>query len=626
MQTSASQRIQILPPLLVDRIAAGEVIEGPSSIVKELLENSLDAGAKNISIDTQSAGLMQIHVEDNGCGIHPLDLEASLTRYATSKIQTLTDLENLKSFGFRGEALAAISSVSVLHMKSRHLSEKTGFEILSRGGKIISKNPCSHEIGTSIKINDLFYSTPARRKFLKSERTENLKTHKEIIQLALAHPEAHIQYSRENKDFAIYPHCADLSEKIASIYGKELCKNLIEVHTEFEDCLIKGYISQADFHRSNRDYQFSFVNSRPIEIKNLSFLVRKAYDELLPQGSHPTYFLFFEMPTEKIDINVHPQKKEVRLVNQNLIQNFVLSTLRHLLRPKVSLSFESQKSKNFTRNFVKPDEKETQSFLLTDEFRNIRSYESHASKKFDFTLKNNEQENIQPKLYEPDQSKQSHSPNDIFEDSPSVGKQGSSHETLSRNKDDFFQFKRHYGIIFGTYILAEGEHSLYIVDQHTAHERINYEKYLRKLELSQTQRQILLHPLNITCMEDELLTILEKQNELEQNGFLIEPAGTKGYFVREVPHYIEAGVEAKILASVIQKIIEGETKLEVYKDYAAMRACKASIKRNDMVSPEHLTQILEDLSLCDDPSRCPHGRPTVIEITSKDLDKMFKRI
>ena len=333
-------RIKVLPPLLIDKIAAGEVIEGPSSIVKELVENSLDAGASSIRVDTHAAGTEQIIVEDDGYGIHPEDLKSSLIRHATSKIASLEDLEKIYSLGFRGEALAAIASISHLQIKSCCHSESTGAQVLCRGGRILHDGPVKHSQGTTVKISSLFYSTPARRKYLKSARAENIRNYKEITRLALANPQVHFSYYREGKEFASYPAGQSLRERILAIYGEHLDKHLLEVEAEHNGSELFAYVTNPEYFRANREGQFSFVNKRAVEVKNLSFMVRKAYDELLSPGMQPYFFLFLEIDPSRVDINVHPQKREVRILDQSLLQNLILATITRALRPHKALSIE----------------------------------------------------------------------------------------------------------------------------------------------------------------------------------------------------------------------------------------------------------------------------------------------
>ena len=620
-------RVQILSPLLIDKISAGEVIEGPFSIIKELIENALDAGATSIRIDSKAAGTEQITVEDNGHGIHPEDLKASLLRHATSKIFSLEDLEKIYSLGFRGEALAAIASISHLQMKSCYHGENTGAQILCRGGHIIYEGPAEHSKGTTVKVSSLFYSTPARRKYLKSIRTENNRNYKEIIRLALAYPQVHFAYYREGKEFSAYPAGQTLRERILAIYGETLEKHLIELEAEHNGSRLFAYISNPEYFRANREGQFSFVNKRAVDVKNLSFMVRKAYDELLSPGMQPYYFLFLEIDPSRIDINVHPQKREVRILDQSLLQNLILSRVTRALRSHGPIPIEqvehrkgqlsSAKDKNYAETpLIRKELQYSPAYVLDFGSRNkAGSCVSEDAKLSSAKVEGGE-------TYTEGLDAESDAQFRYLQN-----KFGTKAVNLEKSivTPSSLRLERHFGTILGTYVLAEGDDSLYIIDQHTAHERVNYEKNIAKMEKIGNQRQELIEPVLIHCLADELESIMDHKEKFLSNGFFIEAAGPKSYAIREVPPYLEPGSEMEILVHLVHRIVEGADNLRLYKDYAAMRACKASIKKNDQISNELLAEILKDLPKCLEPARCPHGRPTMIQISRQQLDRMFQR-
>lgn len=617
-----SKRIQRLPPVLVDRIAAGEVIDAPYSVIKELVENSLDAGATRIVIETRAAGADLIHVEDNGAGIHAEDLPASLERHATSKISNLEDLETILSFGFRGEALAAIASVSHIAIRSRRADAKLGALIESRGGDIERNEAAACNPGAVIQVRDLFYATPARRKHLKSERTENIRIYQQILRLALARPDVQFIYKRDDKEFLNLPAVGDLRDRIAAIYQSKLERYLQPVEAESGGLRLHGYVAGPEYHRANRDGQFQFINGRSVEIRNFSYLVRKAYGELLPPGAHPYFFLFLDIDPARVDVNVHPAKREVRLLDESLLHGLVVNSIARVLRPNSPLSFSGFSSLDHAprvRHNYEPAASD-QSILIEQPF-------SAGGEAYE----------IQPAARR-DMSWSALAPGEILDESgeilaPDVSRASqTSHASGAASADDAadsrgraFLPRRHFGVIFGAYILAEGDDGLYIIDQHTAHERINYEKMRSKMEALRSQRQPLLHPFTIDCLPDELRSILERRAELLESGFLIEEFGPRSYIVREVPGYLEPGGEQEVMVHLIHRILEGETGVRLYDEYAAMKACKASIKRNDYVSGPVLSDILQELAACENPSRCPHGRPTMIKITPDELDRLFYR-
>ena len=640
-------RICSLSPILIDKISAGEVIEGPFSIIKELIENSLDAEANSIRIQTKAAGKEEIIIEDNGIGIHPEDMEDSITRHTTSKITVLEDLEQLYSYGFRGEALAAIASVSHLQIKSYRQGQDIARQLNCRGGKLLSNDSISHTKGTTITVSNLFYSTPARRKYLKADRTENAKNHKEIIKLALALPNISFTYFREGKEFAAYPAEQTLPERISIIFDKQLAPHLLEVKAEYMGLELSGYISSPEYFRANRDGQFSFVNKRPVEIKNLSFFVRKAYEELLGPNMQPYFFLYLNLDPARLDANVHPQKKEIRLLDQGLLHNLVFDSLTKVLRPRTPLNLNHIHRKP---DLDKPRQKASSTAPTALPFSENLQVSPGYILSFHQGLANTAKDttNLQPQTESGLLQDTTPQDNTIKQEHYSFNAKRKSSQPISEketaNSKNFqtptknsvlhkpkelqpvFSFQRHFGTILSTYVLAEGNDSLYIIDQHTAHERVNYEQNLNQLAALSNERQALLDPIPVNCLPDELERIIAHQKQLLANGFLVEPAGQKSYLIREIPPYVHPGTELDILLHLLHRVFEGESNLTLYKDYAAMKACKASIKKNDAISGELLGEILQALPKCKEPGRCPHGRPTMVQISRKELDRMFQRI
>lgn len=599
------QRIACLPTVLINKIAAGEVIEAPYSVIKEVVENALDAGAQSIRIETRAAGMQQIRIEDNGCGIHKKDLKLSVERHATSKISSLDDLDSVLSFGFRGEALASIASVSRLTIQSKIIPNDSGYMLECRGGDILNLEEVVCKNGTKITIEELFYATPARRKYIKSERSENIRNAKEIQKIALAHPQKRFVYIRDGKEKFDFYKADNLLERITQVYNKQLQDNLLEIDYEENGMRLSGYISNEKYFRANRDGQYLYINSRPVEIKNFSWYIKKAYGELLAHKAQPMYFLFLELDPGRVDINVHPQKREVRLLDERLLHNLVMHALEPVLRPIDPLGFIFAQNKsghvpllshsveNHTEPmFAKPFQSQTQWPVGNPELSSgIRSGSSDISGSINETNQN-----------------QYH------------------HKKSAEEIRASFVPTRHFGTIFGTYILAQGEDGLYIVDQHTAHERVNYEKKRKELQEDKDSRQILLTPVVIELSGDEKEEILSRSVTLASCGFVVDDYGPCTIAIREVPTYIDPGSESSTLLHLMHRIAEGETGISLYDDYAALKSCKASIRKNDHVDGAVISSILMELASCENPSRCPHGRPTMIKITQNELDKMFHRV
>ena len=634
-----SGRIRQLPELVIDKIAAGEVIDGPYSIVKELMENAVDAGARSLTIETESGGAELIRVQDDGAGIAFEDLPVSVRRHATSKIQDVHDIESILSYGFRGEALASIASVSYLEIKSRNRSEDVGGILRTRGGETDSCEPAALNPGTAITVQDLFYTTPARKKFLKSERFENQRVFQEVIKVALANPEITLRYVRDGKEHLHLP-AGELKERIAGIYRKGIGEHLLPVEAGAEGLRLHGYITDGFFYRSNRDAQYQFVNGRAVDLKYFSTLVKKSYGELLPHGSFPYFFLFLELDPARVDVNVHPAKREVRLNNMSLINSLLIHGVTEALRTGAPLEWERAMGDRFKSHLPgKGDAAATGTGApaSTPEVRELlfrrpeamsgpidaaRGFDV-AQQDFDSSQNDTRLRSAADDLLEDAERRASCAEGESVTPNQSAG-QGASAESAP-NVNAAFLPRKHFGVLFGTYILAEAEDGLYIIDQHTAHERINYEKQRARFEALRKSRQPLLHPMTVECLPDELALVMEKGDLLEDNGFVVEEFGRDGYIVRETPAYIEPGTEQDAVEHVIQRVLDGETDIRLYDELAAMKACKASIKRNDYVDGEVISGILRELATCEDPSRCPHGRPTMVRISPADLDKLFLR-
>ncbi|MCE9598651.1 MAG: DNA mismatch repair endonuclease MutL [Spirochaetia bacterium] len=585
-------RIHRLPSIVIDRIAAGEVIEGPASVVKELVENAVDAGCTSVKIQTRSGGLQEIVIQDNGRGILFDDLPVSIERHATSKIQSLEDIESILSFGFRGEALASIASVSLLGIQSRAESDEVGGFLESRGGQILKHERKVTAPGTLIRVQDLFFAVPARKKFLKSEKSESLKILKEIRKIALANPSISFDYLRDGQEYVSYPATSDSLDRILQVFPSEERSRWIPISQSIDEIELNGFIGAPDSAKANRDSQYAFVNSRAVDVKYLSFLIKRAYGDLIPQGLHAPAVLFYRISPGLVDVNVHPAKKEIRFLDESKLHTLTIRAIQRALSSgPVTFS-----QRTLDRNF-KP--------VSTSE-------------------------NLEPTLLTPLQVEKSHTSTSVsFAPASQQGFVNTNKTTLGgKSRESHEEMPKHLrqmGVVLGTYILAEGEDGLYLIDQHTAHERVNYEKKRRQLKDLRHQRQALLHPIVIKLPLDEMQMIQSQNSVLAESGFLVEPISNDSCVVREIPLYIEPGTEGDTLRHVVQRILDGETAINIFDEYAAMKACKASIKRNDVVAPEILSHILEDLMRCEDPTRCPHGRPTIVRISREALDRLFMR-
>ncbi len=590
-------KIQELSPELINQIAAGEVIESAHSVVKELMENSMDASATQVDVESKDGGLSLLRITDNGTGIEPEDLEPALKRHATSKIQDYKDLESVLSYGFRGEALASIASVSRLTLESGTKEQKTAWKTRSVAGKISEKEEIPGFIGTKILVEELFFNTPVRRKFLKSIRSEDKKIRDRVTTQALAREDVRFRLFQDGKEVFVLPTRENKKERIIDLFGENFRDHLLEVSLERGGIQATGYISDPDFYKSNRTGQFIFINGRPIEIKYSSVLLKKAYDELLPPNGHPYCFLFFEIDPSRVDVNVHPAKREIRFLDEDGFNGFFLALIQKELRSSTPVSFLELK-----KRLLKP------------------APETHSTTSFYQARSSGKNPLLGRELFS-GVSKQEGFELDRMGPGVSL-----SELTDERVKHSSFVPKKHFGVLFETFILAEAEDGFYIIDQHTAHERIRYEEVLRKLEKRTYGIQPLLTPIRIDVSKQEQEDILNRKKEYEEVGIFLDPLGEDSIVLREIPAYMEPGQEKEIVLDFLNRTEGKETsEPELYDLMAKCVACRSAIKKGDQLSDPILAEILNRLSYCENPSRCPHGRPTLVKLSRDDLERMFHR-
>ena len=584
--------IKLLNPSLINTIAAGEVIESPYSVVKELVENSLDAGATKVQVESVNAGLRKLVISDNGSGILEEDLELTIQRHATSKISKIRDLETILTYGFRGEALSSVAAISKLTLESGTSEGSFAHQIYCENGSILKKQIVRGFKGTTITVEELFYNTPVRRKFLKAEKSEERKLRSVLETIALAKNEVSFSLTQNEKK-VLHVKQEDRKERIISIFGETIRDRLLPVSLEHRGITAEGFISDPDFCKSNRTGQYIFVNGRPIDIKYSSYLLKKAYDELLPANAHPWCFLFFTIDPNRIDVNVHPAKKEIRFVDEEGFNGFFMKLVLSTLRSTTPVSFMEMKHKLHNTPSIERSSYKANSSILDEKplLQNFIHNDVHTIKPFDLN---------------------------------NAGA-GTKLEDLTDSVEIHRTFipKKHYGIIFGTFILAEAEDGLYIIDQHTAHERIRYEEVLRAFK-KKNLSQKLLTPIRLEFSIQDAEELLEKAEQYKRVGIIIDSLGEGTIVVREVPSFIEAGTEKEIVLDFLNRTKSIEEP-ELYDTLAKSIACRSAIKKNDFVSDHLLGEVLNRLSYCENPSRCPHGRPTLIKLTKDDLERMFHR-
>ncbi|MBC2399800.1 DNA mismatch repair protein MutL [Clostridium tetanomorphum] len=623
-------RINLLDKDTFNKIAAGEVVERPFSVVKELVENSIDAGSKNIVIEIEDGGQKIIKITDDGCGIYPDDIEKAFLPHSTSKIKKIEDVFTLSTMGFRGEALASISSVSKTILKSRVENFSFGREIYIEGGTVTHISDVGANVGTTIEVRDLFYNVPARLKFLKSSSREASLISDIIYRLALSNPNISFKLINNNKTVVNTYGTGNIKDVIRTIYNKNTLDNIIEFEQHSDILSVYGFIGNAEISRGSRNHQSIFVNKRYIKNRLITTAVENAFKSFLTVNKFPFFIVFIQIFPEYVDVNVHPTKTEIKFKEDRLIFTSVFNAVHKALRDSLVNSFNIDVENNVTNENVSLQEKNINSFLEKVEKVQIPiDLESNISFKTDKIETYNNEYNIRNNNVNADYSE------DVIKETScdSLEKNYISNEISKDNipgdtKVAKFSSLRIIGQFNSTYILAEGLEELYIIDQHAAHEKILFEKYRNNIKKSKVKSQVLLTPLVIELLPDDFIYYVENKDIFTRTGFNIEVFGENTISIREVPYLLGKPELNNLFMEIIDNIKNlgtGST-VEVKYNTIAKLACKSAIKAHDKLSPEEMKTLLEDLRYIEDPFTCPHGRPTIIKITLNELEKRFKRI
>ncbi|WP_144533451.1 DNA mismatch repair endonuclease MutL [Bacillus pumilus] len=622
---------------LSNKIAAGEVVERPASVVKELMENAIDASSTVVEIDVEEAGLSSIRMIDNGVGIDAEDCKLAFQRHATSKIKDENDLFRVRTLGFRGEALPSIASVSHLEMKTS-TGEGAGTHLVLQGGKIISEKKTSGRRGTEIVVTNLFYNTPARLKYMKTVHTELGNISDVVNRIALAHPEVSIRLRHQGKVLLQTNGNGDVRHVLAAIYGTAVAKKMVPLHVQSLDFEVKGYISLPEVTRASRNYMSSVVNGRYVKHFPLVKAVHEGYHTLLPIGRHPITFIEMKMDPILVDVNVHPSKLEVRLSKEQ--------ELHELIKQGIKDVFQKQQlipSASVPKKAPMPAIKNEQQSLTFDAKKgNTNETETPLSY---------EPEPLESVVYEKNQMDTYGTPvqemtgasSPVFnEEVPServyVEESAASleyeesvlgeddAETISENERVPVMYP--IGQMHGTYILAQNERGLYIIDQHAAQERIKYEYYREKVGEIEQEVQEMLVPLTFHYSKNDMLIIEEHKEILTKVGVFLEPFGSGSYIVRSHPQWFPKGEEAELIEEIIEQVLD-EKRVDIKKlreEAAIMMSCKGSIKANRHLRNDEIKALLDELRQTKDPFTCPHGRPIIIHHSTYEMEKMFKRV
>lgn len=611
-----------MPDALANKIAAGEVVERPSSVVKELVENSIDAGSTWVKVELEEAGLSKIKIMDNGKGMSEEDSERAFLRHATSKITHENELFRVKTLGFRGEALASIAAVSRLTVKSS-TGEAAGTKLYLEGGALKEKDKSDARQGTEITVDELFFNTPARLKYMKTIHTELGHITDVMNRMALSHPGVRFECYHNGKRLFQTTGRGDILQVIAQIYGMSTAKKMIPIGAKTLDFTITGYIAKPEITRASRNYMSTIVNGRYIRNPAVNKAVLQGYHTLLPIGRYPLVVLQIEMDPYLVDVNVHPAKLEVRFSKEKELFDAVQEAVTSVFRKETLIPEVEQKPKH-----AKEKDPSVQESFSFDERPAPVIAEPAASPVNSSTVR--EEPEWMKESGQPDYAeivKQATTPvvdRDSTEDQPLVreGEEPVAEPTAR------VPILYPIGQLHGTYILAQNEKGLYIIDQHAAQERIKYEFFRDKLGETTNEVQELLMPMTFDVTKPEAILIQENLEELHEVGLFLESFGEQTFIVRSHPQWFPKGHEQEVIEEMIDQVLD-ERKVNITnlrEEAAILMSCKRSIKANHYLNHEDMKRLLDDLRESTDPFTCPHGRPIIVHFSEYEMEKMFKRV
>ena len=656
-------KINILDSSIFNRIAAGEVVEKPYSVVKELLDNSIDAGATKITIELKNGGIEEIKVSDNGCGIEPDDFSRVFLPHSTSKIRTLEDLDKIGTLGFRGEALASISSVSKVKLQSKTKENELGKEMLIEGGTVRYENEIGFDNGTSITVSEIFFNVPARAKFLRKPRQETSDITNLVARYILANPLISFRYVVDSKEM-YFSSGNGLEDAIFVVYGKDCLNSLIPLdYTSANGIKVSGYIGNTTFSKPNRTYQTLIINGRYVINSMVSLCVYNCYEHYLMKGQFPFYIINLNIPLDKLDVNVHPNKLDVRFENSNEIYGVVYTAVsealnssnsineinkpvfeyktvesgisfdpnRSYVEPKVvvvgenssnesNLSNEKNVQNNFTENVSQPLENTDNSSTMQSTMQTEENVENKSSKTLamDFftSLKQND-----------DLSMHSGSilMNNVFD---RVNNQVNN-DVIKLKQDSMFKNNiKFVGTLFNTYLLVQIENKVYIIDQHAGHERLLFDKLVKEVENNTLSKQYLLlpHVINVNALEQSFLE--EHLEDFAKMGFEIEPFGDLCFRCNSIPSLLKDASLNDIFSGILGEIsvFKNTKQSDLILTKLMQSACKHAVKAGDTLNEDSVNSLLNQMKQEQMLLQCPHGRPVIIELTKNELEKWFKRI
>ena len=611
-------RIQQLPNSLINQIAAGEVIERPASVVKEIIENAIDAGATQIDIDIEEGGGKLIRVRDNGCGIHPDDLALAFATHATSKIRNLDDLEHITTLGFRGEALPSIASVAKTTLTSRAEGESSAWRISPHLGDAIS--PAAHPPGTTIEIRDLFYNTPARKKFLKSERTERQHIQQLVQNLALSHDNLTIRLNNHGKLLGTYGG-EGLAARISSVLGDDLLEQALPIDARAADMHLYGWVGLPTSATNQPERQYFYINGRIIRDKIVSHAIRQAYQDMLYHGRHPVYVLYLDIAPEHIDVNAHPAKHEVRFRESRLAHDFLYSSLHHALRGNTPSTPAAPRAENPAP--PSPEPARQPSLRYSGDYRLERPASPRHSVAESAAYYQWAQ-NIAPPPVPPSPSPTGGGVQDYAPTAKNDYAAAPVHDDNSEHPLGYA-----LGQIHNIFILAQNAHGLIIVDMHAAHERILYERLKAQLRAKQPEVQRLLLPQSLAATPAHLDTLEQHRDWLHRLGFeLAASADESRIHINAVPSLLKHAAVAEIVGDLLHELGEYPASIAIERlqdEILSRLSCHKAVRAHDSLTITEMNQLLRDIETTPASGQCNHGRPTWVQLTTDDLGKYFMR-
>lgn len=645
--------IHLLDNSLINKIAAGEVVERPASVVKELMENSIDAGATSITVEIKEGGIGLIKITDNGKGIPKDEVKTAFMRHATSKLSSIEDLEDILTLGFRGEALSSIASVAQVEMITKTKESSTGTKIVINGGVVEREEEAAANNGTVFEVKNLFYNTPARRKFLKKPATEGGYVSEAVNRIALGHPEIAVKYINNGNTIMQTNGNGDIKSAMLYIFGKQMASQMLEVSYSKEGFSVEGLTAKPEMSRGNRNYENFFINGRYIRSSVVQNAAEDAYKGKLMVGKFPVFVLNLKVPANTVDVNVHPTKLEVRFSDENLIYDIIYNAITKALKqtelipvvtwdkPKkikndnIQATIEDIKNEKLAEDFsygAKPLNKEY-SVAESCEAGEKSTDKENKSKKtvldaMDKLYKNEENivkteiANCKSDIEKIDKEKL------VEKEKAEIITEAKAGTETRNEKKPFFNNYRIIGQIFATYWIVEQNNCMYLIDQHAAHERALYEDFMEKFKTSSISSQQLLQPVAVNLSESEKAVVEENMELLESFGFEIEEFGARTYAVRAVPYVFDTPSNVSFFTDIIDMLADKNMKslYDTKEDAIAMMSCKAAVKGNDRLSYSEAQELIQRLLKLENPFNCPHGRPTIIEMTRYELEKKFKRI